>query len=167
MGRRTSRLGRASANVGLAMNRPATLFFLSLATAACGATTGLHEPDAAVVAPVDVPVDIPVVRAHQPFEGCALGDSCSGDTACVQAIFPSAAAPARLCSVACTTGTTCPQRGPHSSLGVGCALQRTTTETVGQCYELCQTSANCGPGTQCVQRADLAVRFCLPIALGR
>ena len=49
-----------------------------------------------------------------------------------------------------------------SSVALGCATATPETGD-GQCFEVCESTANCGPGTQCVTRAGLAFRLCLPV----
>lgn len=146
------------------MSRPVALLLFSLATAACGASTGLREGDGGSEAPVVV--DRPVNPAVGPWNRCLEGDTCTSGTTCQPTTYSADAAPARLCTRACSRGAACPTRGTHSTFPVGCATA--TPETgEGQCYEVCETTANCGAGTRCVARAGLPFQLCLPIGAAR
>jgi hypothetical protein len=138
----------------------ATVFALALVATACGASTGLREGDAGPDVPVAV--DRPTAQAVPPWERCFPGDTCADGTTCLATIYSANALPGRLCTRACSRASSCPAMGRHSTFPVGCATA--TPETgAGQCFEVCETTANCGPGTQCVARAGLAFRLCLPV----
>jgi hypothetical protein len=141
------------------MTRAALLYLLF--TAACGASTGLRERDAAPadVAPAD---DRPATQAVGPWERCFPGDLCTDATTCSPTIYSANGLPGRLCTRACARAAACPAMGRHSTFPVGCATA--TPETgEGQCFEVCESTANCGPGTQCVAVARIAFRLCLPV----
>ncbi|MDB4932016.1 MAG: hypothetical protein JWM10_4500 [Myxococcaceae bacterium] len=142
------------------MTRAAALLFLTLVTLACGASTGLREGDAGPDVPVTV--DRPAAQAVGPWERCFPGDTCTDDTTCTPTIFSANALPGRLCTRPCARATACPIRGRHSSFPVGCATATPDTGD-GQCFEVCESTANCGPGTQCVARAGIAFQLCLPV----
>ncbi|TAK19224.1 MAG: hypothetical protein EPO40_34665 [Myxococcaceae bacterium] len=146
------------------MTRSSALLALSLLTTACGASTGLREGDAGPDVPVLV--DRPVNASVGAWERCFEGDSCRDGTACLPTGYSADGVPARMCTRACSRASACPVRGTHSTFPVGCATD--TPETgVGQCYEVCETTANCGPGTQCVARSGLPFQLCLPVGAAR
>jgi hypothetical protein len=142
------------------MSRATALLLLALAAPACGAATGLRERDAG--ADVPVAVDRPVNTAVGPWERCFLGDTCTGGTTCEVATYAANTEPARMCTRGCSRAAACPAMGAHSTFPVGCATPTPDTGE-GQCYEVCETTANCGPGTRCVTRSGLPFQLCLPI----
>jgi hypothetical protein len=146
------------------MTRHAILVSLALALSACGAATGLREGDAGPDAPAVV--DRPANPAVGPWELCFEGDSCTGGTTCQPTTYTADPTPARLCTRACSRTMACPAAGTHSTFPVGCATATPDTGE-GQCYEICETTANCGPGTRCVARPGLSFQLCLPIGVAR
>jgi len=146
------------------MSRPVTLLLLALVTSSCGASTGLREGDAGP--DVAVVNDLPVNPAVGPWERCFEGDSCTGGTTCLPTIYNANDTPARMCTRDCSRAAPCPNAGVHSTFPVGCATATPQTG-VGQCYEVCETDANCGPGTRCLVRAGLPLQLCLPVGGAR
>lgn len=148
------------------MTRPTALLVLSIVASACGASTGLREGDAGPSADVPVTVDRPANPGVGAWERCFEGDACLDGTTCLPTAYNADGVPARMCTRACSRASACPTRGTHSTFPVGCATD--TPETgVGQCYEVCETTANCGAGTQCVARTGLPFQLCLPVGAAR
>ena len=146
------------------MRRAVALLCLSVAVSACGAATGLRDRDGG--ADAGDAADVRTSTVVGAWERCFVGDSCGGGTACQPAAFNANGVAANLCTRACSRAASCPVMGTHSTFPVGCATA--TPETgEGQCYEVCETSANCGPGTQCVTRSGLPFQLCLPVGAAR
>lgn len=147
------------------MNRLPALLALSLVASACGAATGLRDGDGGRDAAPPPPDTRPSTTVGA-WERCFVGDQCAGGTTCLPSIYSADAAPARICTRACSRTAACPTMGTHSTFPVGCATDQPATG-VGQCFEVCETSRNCGPGTACVTRAGLAFQLCLPLGAAR
>lgn len=145
------------------MTRPLALLCLSLLSSACGAATGLRDGDAG---PDAGAVDRPAAVTVGPWDRCAEGDTCTGGTSCQLTTYSANDVPARLCTQACSRSVACPAMGAHSTFPVGCATPTPATGE-GQCYEVCETSANCGAGTRCVARPGLPFQLCLPVGVPR
>lgn len=146
------------------MHRVVALLGLSLMTSACGASTGLRQGDAGPDVPVVI--DRPPNAGVGAWERCFVGDTCLDQTACLPTVYSADGVPARMCTRACSRSSACPLMGTHATFPVGCATDTPTTGE-GQCYEVCETTANCGTGTQCVARPGLPFRLCLPVGASR
>ncbi len=149
------------------MLRPGVLLLLALAASACGASTGLREGDAGDAGPdVQVAIDRPINNIVGPWERCFVGDTCSGGTTCQVTTYNANGVAARMCTRDCSRSAPCPNRGVHSSFQVGCATATPATGE-GQCYEICESDANCGAGTRCLVRSGLPLQLCLPVGEAR